>query len=214
MKSIAALFIALVSFSPAVPAQDINKNFGEIMEFKTSPLTHGIIEHLRKGGYVLYMRHGNTDTSHPDAINVDLNDCATQRPLSDEGRRIVARIGNTLRNAKIPVGDLYSSPMCRAKETALITFKKNATVNNLLRYTANMEDKEKYQALDTLRKLISAPVQGHTNRVIVAHSLNMMGLIGYLPAPEGTIVIFKPKGNRQFDYIASVAPKQWEEFLH
>jgi phosphohistidine phosphatase SixA len=214
MKLIAALFLSLLCISQSVLAQENDDDFGEIKVFKTRPLTQTIVEQLRQGGYVIYMRHGNTDTSRPDQIHVDFNDCATQRPLSGKGRRVVAQIGKSIRKAKIPVGDVFSSPMCRAKETARITFGKDPSVNNLLRYTANMEDKEKYQALETIRELVSKPVQGHTNRVIVAHSQNMMALIGYLPSPEGTMVIFKPKGNQQFDYIASVPPKLWDAILH
>jgi len=49
--------------------------------------TRETISQLRKGGYVLYLRHGYTDNSRPDRYPaVDLNDCQTQRVLSDEGR--------------------------------------------------------------------------------------------------------------------------------
>jgi len=214
MKAIIALFISFTVFSIPLHAAEPADDFADIPEFKVQALTPAIVKQLREGGYVLYMRHGNTDTSRPDQPNMDMNDCATQRILSDEGRRIVKKVGNSIRKAKIPVGDIFSSPLCRTKETALIAFGKNATVNVLLRYTASMDDKEKLQALDTIRELISTPVQGKTNRVIVAHSQNMMALIGYLPSPEGTVVIFKPLGNKQFKYIASVKPEQWGDSLH
>src|ERR1017187_3249992 len=47
--------------------------------------TRETIRSLKQGGYVLYMRHAASDTSKPDrAPDVDLRDCATQRPLSDK----------------------------------------------------------------------------------------------------------------------------------
>jgi len=213
MKFIIALLIAVTSFSATVNADEPADDFADIPEFKVQVLTPAILKQLREGGFVIYMRHGNTDTSRPDQINMDLNDCATQRVLSDEGKRVVKNIGTIFRKEKIPVGEIFTSPLCRTKETALIAFGKEATVNNRLRYTANMDDKEKLQALDTLRELVSSPVQGKTNRVIVAHSQNMMALIGYLPSPEGTAVIFMPLGNNQFKYIASVQPNQWKSAL-
>jgi phosphohistidine phosphatase SixA len=214
MKLFMALFISFTTFSAHLHATESDDDFADIPEFKVQPLTPAIVKKLREGGYVLYMRHGNTDTSRPDQPNMDLNDCATQRVLTEEGKRIVKKVGDSIRKAKIPVGELFSSPLCRTKETAVIAFGKNATVNLLLRYTANMNDKEKLQALDTIRELVSNPVPGKNNRVIVAHSQNMMALIGYLPSPEGTVVIFKPLGNKQFKYIASVKPEQWGDSLH
>lgn len=213
MKLLAALFIALVCIPQTALTEDQTDDFGEIREFKIKAHTRATIEQLRKGGYVLYMRHGDTDTSRADAINVDLNDCATQRVLSQEGKRVMAKIGDHIRKAKIPVGEVFSSPMCRSKDSAHIAFGNNYSVNNLLMYTAAMSDKEKLQALETIRELLSRPVQDHKNRVIVSHSQNMMALIGYLPSPEGTMVIFQPQGNHQFKYIASVKPKQWDEIL-
>lgn len=213
MKFITALFLTLACISPAALADAQEDDFGEIREFDTKPLTRAIVEQLRKGGYVLYMRHGNTDTTKPDQIDADINDCATQRPLSQEGKRIVTSIGKIIRKAKIPVGEIHSSPMCRAKDSALLAFGKTGSLNAGLMYTANMTDKQKFQALDTIRELVSMQVSGHTNRAIVAHSQNIMALIGYLPSPEGTVVIFEPLGNHQFKYIASVNPKEWAELL-
>lgn len=213
MKAIFALFISVTAFSTSLHAAESADDFADIAEFKVQALTPATLKQLREGGYVLYMRHANTDTSRPDQPNMNLNDCATQRVLSEDGRRISKNIGNSIRKAKIPVGELFSSPLCRTKETALIAFGKNATVNMLLRYTASMADQERLQALDTIRELVSTPVQGKTNRVIVAHSQNMMALIGYLPSPEGTVVILRPMGNKQFKYIASVKPDQWGELL-
>jgi phosphohistidine phosphatase SixA len=213
MKLIAAFFISMACLSHAALADEDDDDFTDIHVFKTRNLSRSTVDELRKGGYVLYMRHGNTDTSRPDAIQVNLNDCTTQRMLSKEGRRIVTEIGHKLRKAKIPLGEVYSSPMCRAKETAELAFGNKYIVNNLLRYTANMNDKEKFKALETIRELISDPVTGHSNRVIVAHSQNIMALLGYLPSPEGTIVIFQPLGDHQFKYIASVKPDQWGKIL-
>ena len=207
MKTAIALFVALATLpSPAAAA--------EPAAFVEKPVTPAIIKQLRAGGYVLYMRHGTTDTSRPDRVpSVDLDDCSTQRPLTEEGVRVAAQVGRAIRKAKIPVGEVFSSPLCRAKETALAAYGANFTVNNLLMYTANMTTEEKEPVIKETRALLSTPVPGRTNRVLVSHAPNLMDLMGYLPKPEGVVVIFKPLGGNEFEYLGSIAPRQWREIF-
>lgn len=214
MKSILMLLLAIA----CLPHQVVAGNsvlMDDPPDFVVKPATAAIIRQLREGGYVLYMRHGNTDTSRPDQLPaVDLNDCSTQRPLTAAGRRVVANVGKEVRKRKIPVGEIFSSPMCRAKESALAAFGPKYTVNNLLMYTSNMSNEEKAPALEMTRELISKPVAGKTNRVLVAHAPNLMDIFGYFPKPEGVVVIFKPMGDRNFKYIASIAPAEWKSIPH
>jgi len=186
----------------------------ETPAFVEKPVTPALVKQLRDGGYVLYLRHGNTDTSRPDRVpSVDLNDCSTQRPLTEEGLRVVTRVGEAIRKAKIPVGEIFSSPLCRAKESAAAAFGANFVIDNLLMYTANMTSEEKKPVIDKTRALLSAPVPAHTNRVLVAHAPNLMDLMGYFPKPEGTLVVFRPLGNGGFEYLGNIAPQQWQEVL-
>jgi phosphohistidine phosphatase SixA len=184
-------------------------------EFVVKPGTPALINQLRDGGYVLFMRHTNTDASKPDRLpNVDLNDCSTQRPLTEEGLEIARQIGRKIRKAKIPIGEVISSPMCRAKETAKAAFVPEFSVNNLLIFTSNMTDKDKAPVVEAARELISRPVENKANRVLVGHAQTLMEMIGYLPKPEGTIVVFKPMGDKHFKYIATIEPVQWNTLIH
>lgn len=210
MKPHLLLFIALACLSRAALAIE-PATIAEPPDFVEKPLTRSIIKQLREGGYVLYMRHGNTDTTRPDQLpHVDLNDCNTQRPLTEIGRRVSAKVGAAIRRAKIPLGEIISSPLCRTQETALAAFGSNFSINNLLMFTSNMTDKDKAPVLAMTRELISKPVEGKVNRVLVAHTQNLMEIMGYLPQPEGVVVIFKPLGDKRFQYIASIAPGQWK----
>ncbi|MCK9201917.1 MAG: histidine phosphatase family protein [Gallionella sp.] len=207
MRSVFALFAALSLLSLPVAA-------AKLPVFVEKPVTSELIKQLRAGGYVLYLRHGNTDTSRPDRVpSVDLNDCSTQRPLTGEGVRVVTRVGEAIRKAKIPVGEIFSSPLCRAKESAAAAFGANFVIDNSLMYTANMTSEEKKPVIDKTRALLSAPVSGTTNRVLVAHAPNLMDLMGYFPKPEGTLVVFRPLGNGGFEYLGNIAPQQWQEVL-
>lgn len=191
-------------------------------KFSERPATSETLQRLRQGGYVLYLRHGYTDNSRPDRMpSVDLNDCSTQRPLTEGGRNLAAGIGEAMRKAGIPIGELHISPLCRVKETTAAAFPKRVPViDNNLMYTANLTSAEKAPILANTRRLLSMPVPRGTNRVIVAHAPNLMDLIGYFPK-EGTLVIFQPKGENRIDkpgeggfqYVASIPPALWPDLI-
>ena len=62
-----------------------------------------------------------------------LDDCSTQRNLSEEGRAHARRIGEEFRRRRIPVERVLSSPWCRCLETARLAFGK-AKVSSALKW--------------------------------------------------------------------------------
>lgn len=183
-------------------------------KFIEAPGTRSVLAVLRTGGFVLYLRHGTTDNSRPDRFpSVDLDDCATQRPLTEEGRQLAAQVGRAMRAAQIPIGDIFISPMCRVKDTTAAAFPgRDATLDMNLMYTANLTTAQKVPILERTRWLVSEPVTPGANRLLVAHGPNLMDLMGYFPK-EGTLVVFRPRGQGRFDYVASFAPGLWAQLL-
>lgn len=177
--------------------------------------TPELLKQLRAGGYVLYLRHGQTDNARPDRYPaIDLNDCSTQRPLTEEGRKQMQRVGEAVRKASIPLGEIRISPLCRVRESTAAAFPASQpTIDNDLMYTANLTSEQKAPILANTRRLLAEPVPGGRNRLLVAHAPNLMDLIGYFPK-EATLVIFKPLGVAGFDYIASIPPSHWAELQH
>ena len=57
-----------------------------------------------------------------DPNNFDINDCNTQRNLSNSGRKQAEKIGSFFKDNNISIDKVYSSEWCRCKETALIAF--------------------------------------------------------------------------------------------
>ncbi|MBO1924706.1 histidine phosphatase family protein [Thiomicrorhabdus sp. 6S3-12] len=195
-----------ISYSLQAHSAKTNDNFNEIIA------TPQLLKKLQNGGYVLYMRHGNTDNSRPDRVPaVDLNDCNTQRVLNQKGIEVTTQVGNYVRQAQIPVGDVFASPMCRAKNSAKNAFQ-NVILEPGLMYTGSMTSEEKKPVIAKTRSLISTPVKPGKNRILVAHAPNMMDLIGYFPE-EATLVIFLPKGDNQFEYLGSIRPGDWPKLL-
>ncbi len=169
-----------------------------------------LVKALRQGGFVLYMRHGDTDNSRPDRMPaVDLDDCATQRPLSEAGRAKMRRVGQALRDAKIPLGRVLASPMCRTRESAELAVGKGFEPFEPLMYSANMTTEQKKPRIEALRRLLTSPVPPGTNTLLVAHAPNLADLIGFFVKPEGTVVVFAQRGADGYEYVASIHPDDW-----
>lgn len=76
---------------------------------------------LRRGGLVLVMRHALAPgTFDPPEFNVNV--CATQRNLSDEGRAQARRIGQWFTRHQLKPTTVLSSPWCRCIDTATLAF--------------------------------------------------------------------------------------------
>src|SRR5262249_39419858 len=73
-------------------------------------------ELLRGGAQIVLMRHTITTPGVGDPVGFRLDDCATQRNLTDGGREDARRVGAAFRQRAIPVGRVLSSPWCRCLE--------------------------------------------------------------------------------------------------
>ncbi len=183
-------------------------------EFEVIEPTPALLTELRSGGHVLYMRHGKTDPRQPDQVPIDLEDCATQRPLTEEGRAEIAAVGEAVRAARIPIAQVLASPLCRARESALLAYGPDFRVENLLMYTAHLTSEQKAPVVAKTRELISTPVsEPDRNRVLVAHAPNLADLMNYFPEVEGTVIVFRPLGNGEYEYLASILPEDWDRLL-
>lgn len=183
-------------------------------QFVERAATRENLAQLRQGGFTLYLRHASTDNSKPDRLPaVDLKDCTTQRPLTDEGRAQAARVGRAIRAARIPLGSIHISPLCRVKDTAAAAFPgRKVQVDAKLMYTGNLTSAQKEPIVAYTRQLLSRPVSAGSNRLVIAHGPNLMDAMGYFPK-EATLVLFRPRGEAGFDYVASIAPDWWVELL-
>ena len=207
MKVVLSLFLCLVLTQ--VTFADV-KSKTSARHFKEIAATDALVEQLRGGGYVVYMRHGPTDTSKPDQVPLNLKDCTKQRPLSTLGERLARAIGKQVVIAKIPVETVYASPLCRAKGTAALVFgEDNYTIDHDLMYTSHLTKAQKIPVIKRTRNLVSTPVEPGKNRFLVAHAPNMYDLMGYFPRLEGTMIVFKPLANNNYEYLGSIKPHDW-----
>src|SRR2546428_3647747 len=91
-----------------------------------------LVRALQGGGYVIYFRHAASDQSSPDSPErLDLENCATQRNLSQKGREQAQVIGKAFAALGIKVAAVLSSPYCRCVDTAKLAFGKAVVAHDL-----------------------------------------------------------------------------------
>jgi phosphohistidine phosphatase SixA len=146
---------------------------------------------LRAGGAVALIRHARAPgTGDPPGFR--LGDCATQRNLSDEGRRQAAELGALFTARGVPVGRVLSSGWCRADETARLAFGRAERWAPLDSFFADRTEADPRTA--ALREAVKAWA-GPGTLVLVTHQVNVTALTGIVPR-EGEVVVVRPQGDR------------------
>jgi broad specificity phosphatase PhoE len=79
---------------------------------------------LQRGDLVVLLRHAAAPGTY-DPPGFRLEDCATQRNLSEAGREQARRIGHELRARGVEIGPVRSSRWCRARDTAQLAFGRH-----------------------------------------------------------------------------------------
>lgn len=144
---------------------------------------------LQQGGHVLFIRHALTTPGSGDPPRFKLEDCSTQRNLSDEGRAQARRMGEVLRARKVPVGEVLSSPWCRCVETARLAFGRAKSWDALSNLHARQQNANKQ--VRAIRPRIAAHA-GKDNLVLVSHGSTVLALTGEHPA-MGELLVLKPQ---------------------
>ena len=170
MKFIKFLIIIFISINSPIKA-DSNQN---------------VINELKKGGNLIFIRHAYAPGGG-DPKNFDINDCKTQRNLSNSGRDQAKKIGFYFKENNIPIGKVYSSEWCRCKETASIAFNDFETKSFLNSFFSSQFAKNKDIQMKRLKTFINN-WDKNENLVFVTHYVVISESLNYAPS-SGEIVI-------------------------
>lgn len=144
---------------------------------------------LANGGMVVLIRHSPTVPGFYDPPGFTLDDCGSQRLLSDAGREHARRLGAAFREQGVAVGRVLSSQFCRCIDTAALAF---GTVEpwEMLNNTGYDNDAVREEKRDALRE---AATRWHSpgNLILVTHGFNIAEATGVSPA-QGEMVILEP----------------------
>lgn len=175
----------------------------------TPPLAGAdLLAALRAGGHILYFRHADTDHRQVDR-DVRLEDCTTQRNLTDRGRDHAHALGEAIRSLGIPIGTVLASPMCRTLETATLFAFGTAVKSPAVREGGPLAPGTPGR-FPALRELLSTKVAPGANTVIVGHAYPYFTLVGGQLLNEGEADVVRPRG-ADFEVLARVGLKQWRD---
>lgn len=143
---------------------------------------------LRQGkGYVILFRHALAPGTG-DPPNFRLGDCSTQRNLSDEGRQQAIRMGEILRQQKIPVSRVLSSQWCRCLETARLMQVGKVEPFPALNSFFQDRSTERTQT-EQLRQFILNNRDRAGVTIMVTHQVNITALSNIVPDSGAAIVL-------------------------
>jgi len=151
-----------------------------------------IVDRLR-GGDILLLRHAIAPGfGDPPAFRLD--DCATQRNLSDEGRQQARAIGAWLRERGVYVARVHSSQWCRCLETAeLLDLGEVSPLPALNSFYERPADRE--TNLRALRAFLASYTPRSQPLVLVTHQVTVTALTGIFPGSgEGVVATLAGNG--------------------
>jgi len=159
------------------------------------------LEFLRQPGVVLLMRHATAPgTGDPAGFRVD--DCATQRNLSEAGRQEARRWGAQLRSAGVRVDVVASSGWCRARETAELMGMGDVVRWPSLDSFFAARHRQAEASAETIARLRGL---GQGRALLVTHQVNITALTGIVPR-SGEIVVTRIDAAGSLEVLGRLPP--------
>jgi phosphohistidine phosphatase SixA len=161
-----------------------------------------LLDALRNGGHVLFMRHTETGVVTPE--------CKTSN-LTPRGERDAARVGTALKALAIPLERFASSPVCRVQDTA-----RNLGLGGfeLAEGLSNGTTRPGFDIHAARGELLSkVPAEGK-NSLLVSHMQSANDVSQMIYLDFGEIVIFRPDGTGKSAAIGRMRVDDWAALVN
>jgi phosphohistidine phosphatase SixA len=168
-----------------------------------------LVEALRGGGYVLYLRHGATDMTQKDTHKTDVSRCDGMRNLTRRGREQMRDLGIAVAELRIPIGAVRSSAYCRTRNSATLAFGRYVIESALTGFPEPGESDYASRLRTTQRLLARRPTEGR-NTVLVAHVKNLEAAADRT-IDEGELAVFEPLDGTSFRYRGRIPASAWPQ---
>ena len=167
-----------------------------------------LIESLRRGGYVLVMRHASSPREAPDARAANADNTARERQLDEAGRTTATAMGEAVRRLGIPVRQVFTSPTYRARETVrLLGLKEAMPIEELGDAGRSMQAAGDAQA-EWLQKTVARAPMGNT--LVVTHQPNIARAFpNASDVADGETLVFHPDGKGGTMLVGRVKIEEW-----
>lgn len=173
----------------------------------------GLLKALQGGGYVVLMRHAASPRTGPDQATANADNQARERQLDETGRNTATAMGKALRELKIPVGRVLSSPTYRALETVKYAqLPTPKTYEQLGDGGHSMAPTDQSQA--TWLQQQAAQFPKGSNTVIVTHFPNINAAFPQYAKDlaDGEALVLGPDGKGGSALVARVKIEEWGKF--
>ncbi len=142
---------------------------------------------ILNGGYILHFRHTERDkwidVKMYDAIESDLHDNGLNESryaendyfagavcLNERGKIQAKAISEHIKNIRLPIGKIYSSTSCRARQTANLAFGGYDSLHRILVHTGTYKE-NKNQRLNNIKNFyLKLPLQKGKNTIVSSHN--------------------------------------------
>jgi len=171
-----------------------------------------LVQALRRGGFNLYMRHGQA------LVGQDGNflqtpfwweNCALQRNLSDLGKEQARKVGEALRELKIPIDKVVTAQFCRTRETGHALGFGPVEVTEDINHQIGQRQGFDINAA-RFKRLAEVPPKG-MNVILVSHTHGTARaeerIMGGLQ--EGEMVVYQPDGKGGSEPLARIPVQDW-----
>lgn len=145
-------------------------------------------EALRGDGYVALIRHASAP-GVGDPAGYRLDDCTTQRNLSDAGRATARALGDRFRAERVKVGKVVASQWCRSRQTAELM--NLGPVEEVPGFNNVFVLRDQRDRITAEGRAVIAAWRGPGTLVVGTHGDNIYELLGFNPR-EAEVVVVKP----------------------
>lgn len=145
-------------------------------------------QRLAAGGCAVLLRHAQTVAGIGDPPGYRLDDCATQRNLSEAGRAEARRFGAAFARRGQRVDDVLSSRWCRCLETARLAFPRH-DVRVFEPLNSFFDERHRRDAQTAALRQHIAAIAAPRVLVMVTHMVNIAALTGQSVAMGEALVV-------------------------
>ena len=171
-----------------------------------------LVAALQKEGYLILLRHPETNPNQADTDPLNLNNTTAQRQLTDRGRAQAKSMGQALRDLKIPVGTVRTSMFIRAVEAAkLAGFDGAVSSPDFTEGGLVVTTVENQRRASALKKALATPPESGKNNIIISHRPNLLDAIGkdVFDVSEGEAIVAQPQAGDSFKLVGRVRIDAW-----
>lgn len=146
---------------------------------------------LRAGSCALMLRHAQTEPGVGDPPGYQLDQCSTQRNLSEAGREQARQIGQWFNTRGLKPASVRTSIWCRCKDTAELAFGQFVVLGALASTfdNRNGQDEQTQELRARLKKIPAGQFE-----VWVTHQVNITALTTEVPGMGEALLVSHKAG--------------------